>query len=147
MYRVFNSITKSTEVSLQPIQREHFDREQIRGGQTRPVSLQEGLPRRTLAALRDWRNPVVEQNPLHGVPTDLVAEVGQGTANPRVTPSRILDGHPHNQLSNRLGCQRPTTATVAGSVLTCVQKRLRKTSGHGKRLIVNIDLTHKGVTP
>ena len=32
---------------------------------------------------------------------------------------------------------------VSGSVAKSVQKRLRKTSGHGKRLIDEIDLTHK----
>ena len=36
-----------------------------------------------------------------------------------------------------------TVNLVGGSVANCVQNRLRKTSGHGKRLIVSIDLTHK----
>ena len=60
---------------------------------------------------------MVEQNPLHGVPADRVAEVGQGAADPRVAPSRILDGHPHDQLGNRLRCQRPTTTTVGAAVV------------------------------
>ena len=34
-----------------------------------------------------------------------------------------------------------------GGVSYCVQNRLRKTSGHGKRLIAEIDLLTKGVTP
>ena len=58
-----------------------------------------------------------EQNPFYRVPPDLVAEVGQRTADPRVAPSRILDGHLHNQLGNRLGRQRPTTATVGAAVV------------------------------
>ena len=33
--------------------------------------------------------------------------------------------------------------TASGSVSNCVQTRLRKTSGHGKRLIVWIDLLAK----
>ena len=32
---------------------------------------------------------------------------------------------------------------VSGSVSICVQKRLNEKSGHGKRLINQIDLTHK----
>ena len=40
-----------------------------------------------------------------------------------------------------------SAAVFWGSVSNCVQNRLSKPSGHGKRLIVSIDLTHKGVTP
>ena len=67
-------------------------------------------------ALGRWGDAVVEQYPLHRVPTDVVAEVGQGTADPRVAPSRILDGHPHNQLGTHLRRQRPT-ATATGTAV------------------------------
>ena len=38
---------------------------------------------------------------------------------------------------------RQATAAVFGSVSICVQNRLSAASGHGKRLINQIDLTHK----
>ena len=105
------------EVSFQPFQRDDLHRKRIGRCETFLMRLQEGLPWGALAAL--WRrgNPVVEQNPFHGVPADRVAEVGQGAADPRVAPSRILDGHPHHQLGNRLGCRRPTTTTVGAAIV------------------------------
>jgi len=45
--------------------------------------------------------------------------------------------HPHRH-ANRTG-----RWTCRGSVLTCVQKGLSQTGGHGKRLIVEVDLTDK----
>ena len=37
--------------------------------------------------------------------------------------------------------------TPVGSIAACVQDRLRKMIGHGKRLIVQIDLPPQGVNP
>ena len=39
------------------------------------------------------------------------------------------------------------SASRSGYVSNCVQNRLRKTSGHGKRLIAEIDLLTKGAPP
>ena len=81
------------------------------------MRLQERLPGRPLAPLRRRRNPVLEQNPLHRVSGDLVAEVGQGTSDTGVPPPRIVDGHSHDQLGHRLGCQWPPAAAAGAAVV------------------------------
>ncbi len=52
-----------------------------------------------------------------------------------------LQGEAPNHLK-LLGSKAPVVS-VEGSVSNCVQNRLRKTSGHGKRLIDEIDLLTK----
>ena len=43
----------------------------------------------------------------------------------------------------KIEVETPRVCPSLGSVPSCVQNRLRKASGHGKRLIAEIDLTHK----
>ena len=57
------------------------------------------------------------------VPPDLVAEVGQGAADPRVAPSGILDRHPDDQLGQHLPLQWPTTAAGAPVVHCAISRR------------------------
>ena len=40
---------------------------------------------------------MVVQDPLHRVPGDVVAEVGERAADPRVAPRRILIRHPYDE--------------------------------------------------
>ena len=108
---------KEDEVTFQSVQREHFDRKEVTRRQPFPMRLEECLPRRTPAPIGGGGNAVVEQDPLHGVPADLVTEVGQGPAEARVAPSWILNGHPHDQLGQGVRCQRPTAATMCGAVV------------------------------
>ena len=86
-------------------------------GQTVPMRLEERVPRCALASL--WRrgHAVAEENPLHGVPANLVAEVGQRTADPGVAPPGILDGHPHDQFGNRLRSHRSTRSSTGAAVV------------------------------
>ena len=74
-----------------------------RGRQAFPVRLQERLPRRALVPLGSRGEPVVVQDPLHRVPGDGVAEVGERAADPRVAPRRILTRHPHDEFGHRPG--------------------------------------------
>ncbi len=97
-------------------QGEHLDREEIGGRQTFPVRLQERLPRRALVPLGSRGDPVVVQDPLHRVPGDVVAEVGECAADPRVAPRRILTRHPYDEFGHRPGCHRPSP-TPAGTAI------------------------------
>ena len=56
---------------------------------------------------------MVVQDPLHRVPGDVVAEVGERAADPRVAPRRILTRHPYDEFGHRPGCHRPTPAGTA----------------------------------
>ena len=81
------------------------------------MRLEERFPRCALASL--WRrgHAVAEENPLHCVPANLVAEVGQRTSDPGVAPSGILDGHPHDQLDDRLRGHRSTRSSTGAAVV------------------------------
>ena len=61
-------------------------------------------------------DPVVVQDPLHRVPGDVVAEVGERAADPRVAPRRILIRHPYDEFGHRPGCHRPSP-TPAGTAI------------------------------
>ena len=115
--RVFSSSTKKTRYPPKTRQREHFDREQIAGRQAVPVRLQERLPRRSLGPLRSRVDPVVVQDPLHRVPGDVVAEVRERAAEARVAPPRILDRHPHHELSDLSSRRRPASTSAGAAVV------------------------------
>ena len=104
------------QIAFQSLQREDLDREQIGRGQPVPMRLEERFPRCALASL--WRrgHAAAEENPLHCVPANLVAQVGQRAPDAGVAPPGILDGHPHDQFANRLRRQR-TTATATGAAV------------------------------
>ena len=95
---------------------EHLDREEIGGRQAFPVRLQERLPRRALVPLGSRYDPVVVQDPLDRVPGDVVAEVGERAADPRVAPRRILPRHPYDEFGHRPGRHRPSP-TPAGTAI------------------------------
>ena len=97
-------------------QGEHLDREEIGGRQAFPVRLQERLPRRALVPLGSRGEPVVVQDPLDRVPGDVVAEVGERAADPRVAPRRILPRHPYDEFGHRPGRHRPSP-TPAGTAI------------------------------
>ena len=59
---------------------------------------------------------MVVQDPLHRVPGDVVAEVGECAADPRVAPRRILPRHPYDEFGHRPGCHRPSP-TPAGTAI------------------------------
>ena len=80
------------------------------------MRLQERLPRRALVPLGSRGEPVVVQDPLDRVPGDVVAEVGERAADPRVAPRRILPRHPHDEFGHRPGRHRPSP-TSAGTAI------------------------------
>ena len=49
-------------------------------------------------------------------PGDVVAEVGERAADPRVAPRRILTRHPYDEFGHRPGCHRPSP-TPAGTAI------------------------------
>ncbi len=108
---------KEDEVTPKTGQREHFDREQIGCRQTVPVRLQERLPWRVPGSLGRRVDPVVLQDPLHRVPDDCVAEVGERAADPRVAPRRILARHPHHEVGNLPWRHRPTPTSAGAAVV------------------------------
>ncbi len=88
---------------------DHFDAEEVGCRNCSPVGLRERLPRHSL--LPHGIEPIVEKDPLDRVSTDLVAQVLEGSPNSRVTPARVLAGHPDNQRLDfdcGLGTARPS---------------------------------------
>ena len=115
--RVFSAITKKTKYRRRPARVSTSTVN--RSAAARPsqcASLQERLPRRALVPLGSRGDPLVVQDPLHRVPGDVVAEVGERAADPRVTPRRILIRHPYDEFGYRPGCHRPSP-TPAGTAI------------------------------
>ena len=59
---------------------------------------------------------MVVQDPLDRVPGDVVAEIGERAADPRVAPRRILPRHPYDEFGHRPGRHRPSP-TPAGTAI------------------------------
>ena len=78
------AMVEEDQIAFQPAEGEDLDREQIGRGQTVPMRLEERFPRCALASLCRWGQAMAERNPLHGVPADLVAEVGANAPRMRV---------------------------------------------------------------
>ena len=76
------------EVADEAEGRQHLDREEISTGDGAHVGSKKSSPRSVSAALGRWLDSVVEQDALHGVASDIVAEVVQGVAQPGVAPPR-----------------------------------------------------------
>jgi len=85
------------QVANEPGQREHLDREEVRGGDRAQVRAEKGLPH-PLAARGCWLEAVPKQDPLDGVAADLMAEVTQRPDQPRVPPGRVLCRHLDDEL-------------------------------------------------
>ena len=66
------------------------------------MCLQECRPCRPLASLGRWLDATALQYIGHSPTTDTVAEVGQRPLNPRVSPTRIVLRHAHNQSGDLL---------------------------------------------
>jgi hypothetical protein len=60
---------------------------------------------------------VVQEDPFHGISRDLVPEVGQRVADPRVAPPRILYGHPDDELCEIARRQRPASTSAGAAVV------------------------------
>ncbi|HEU4734680.1 MAG TPA: hypothetical protein VFT22_42610 [Kofleriaceae bacterium] len=106
------------EVANEPRQREHLDREEVRGGDRAQVRADERLPRHPLAPRGCGLKAMSLQDPLDRVATDLVAEVVQRTDQPRVPPARILRRHPDHELFHVDGdCGTPGPAARRAVVL------------------------------
>jgi len=79
------------------------------------LRLQERLPRHS--PLPHGIEPVVEKDPLDRVAADLVPQVVEGSPNSRVTPARILAGHPDNQLLDFDGGLRTTWPSSLAAIV------------------------------
>ena len=92
---------------------DHFDAEEVRRRDRPPMRPQERLPRHSL--LPDGIEPVFEKNSFDRVSTDLVAEVVERSSDSRVTPARVVAGHPDDQLldfDRGLRATRPSGLTA-----------------------------------
>ena len=105
------------EIPPETRQREHLDREQIARRQAVPVRLQKRLPRHAPSTLGRRVNPVVVQDPLHRGPGELVPEVRERAADPRVAPPRILDGHPDHERGDFSSRHRPASTAAGAAVV------------------------------
>jgi hypothetical protein len=70
---------------------------EVSSGDHPKLRLDEGLPSRAPAACGRGFEAVFQQNTLHGIARDFMAEVVQGTAEACVPPARILSGHANDQ--------------------------------------------------
>ena len=70
---------------------------------------------------------MVVQDPLHRVPGDVVAEVGECAADPRVAPRRILPRHPYDEFGHRLGViGRPRRRRALPSYFWAISRRYQR---------------------
>jgi hypothetical protein len=60
---------------------------------------------------------VVQQDPLDGVPADLVTDMPKGVPESRVAPRRVVVGHADDQLGDRLLGPRSTGASLLRAVV------------------------------
>ena len=66
------------------------------------------------------REPVrsrVLEDPLHGIPCDLVSEVGERVADPHVAPPGILQGHSGDEFRELAWCHRPASTSASTAVV------------------------------
>ena len=81
------------------------------------MCLQKRLPRHAPSTLGRRINPVVVQDPLHRGPGELVPEVRERAADPRVAPPRILDGHPDHERGDVSSRHRPASTAAGATVV------------------------------
>ena len=104
------------EVANEPPPRDPFDREEVRRGDRSPMRLQEGLPphRPTTGRI----DSILCQDALDRGSADGVPEIGEGSLDSGVAPSRIVARHSDDQFLNLTGDPRSTwTASRASVVL------------------------------
>jgi len=78
------------EVANQAARGQHFDREEVRGRKALPMRREKRLPRRFRAALRCRLDTVIFENRFDRVAGEVMPEMFQPAADPRVAPGRIL---------------------------------------------------------
>ena len=76
----------------------HFDGEEIGGDKRFPVGFQEGAPWRPLASLVGRLDAVFLEDVRDRTSRNLVAEMRQGTFDPRVAPARIGSSHAEHEV-------------------------------------------------
>ncbi len=74
------------EVSNQAMPCQHFDGEEVRRSYGSPVSLQERTPGHSFTSFIRGLEPMLRENALHGVSTDVVAQVSKSAAISRIAP-------------------------------------------------------------
>ena len=85
------------------------------------LGLQEGLPGHPL--FPDRIKSVFEQDPFNRISPDLVAQVVESPSNSGVAPTRILTGHPENQLPD-FNCGFRTTGSSAFAAVVLSRDQL-----------------------
>ena len=90
-----------------PLDREHFNAQKVRRRQTLPVSLQKRGPSGVRVSFRSRIDSVLFEDVGDRATTDLMSQIGQCTSDPRVTPRRILNRHPQNNIDDCLLGARP----------------------------------------
>ena len=81
------------EVAHQAAARQHLDAEEVRCRNGIPVNLEERPSRQGPTPNRCWLDAVPLEDAPDGRPTQVKAEVGQCTSQPRVSPEGVLPGH------------------------------------------------------
>lgn len=104
-------------VTNETVDGEHLDREEVRGRDRIPMHPQELLPRRTRRPDGGRRNAVPFQDPRDRAGGEVVTEVEQGAADPRVAPSTILEREPNDELLDRASRSRAAAASVGTAVV------------------------------
>jgi len=86
------------------------------------VRFQKLSPGCPFLAFGSWVDAMLPQDGGDGPPADLVAQVGEGSLNPRVAPIAILGRHAHDQLPNFCGHGWPAwSAPQMAVVFPCDQ--------------------------
>jgi hypothetical protein len=100
-----------------PLPRPDFGREEVGAGDDVPMRLQKRPPRGR--ALRDRRQARRLQDPPNRRPAHTMPDIRQRPLDSRVAPCRILNRHPHDELTDL--CQNAAPARAFGR--TCISGR------------------------
>ena len=94
-----------------------LDREEVGRGEGVPVSAEKLPPRPAFRALGGRFQAVFFEHVRDGAAGHVVSEIVDGTADARVSPGAVLDGHPYEESSDFLHERRVTRATAVAAVV------------------------------
>ena len=124
------------EVSDQTEAAQNLHGEEVSAGDHPKMGLDESMPARATTALGRGLEAVLQQDALHGIARNFMAEVVQRAAQARIPPARILSGHANDESGDvRLGAWPSRPALAGAVVLGCdqiavpPQQRIRRHDG------------------
>ena len=94
------------EVSHKSAPSQNFHREEVHCSYRSPMSFQERLPSRHLAAFGCWFNFRIGQNSLDGISTEVVAKIPKCSVQSRIALARVCCGHLNDEFGNVSLCWR-----------------------------------------